>query len=66
MYMLTSWITRKININTSKIVPHVRSNYGKHTFKFAVTKTWEEIPTKIKTLTCIVATISSKMNMSEF
>ena len=31
-------------------VPCVRSNYGKHTFKFAITKTWEEIPTKIKTL----------------
>ena len=31
-------------------VPRVRSNYGKHTFKFAITKTWEEIPTKIKTL----------------
>ena len=31
-------------------VPCVRSNHGKHTFKFAITKTWEEIPTKIKTL----------------
>ena len=31
-------------------VPRVRSNYGKHTFRFAVTKTWDEIPTKIKTL----------------
>ena len=31
-------------------VPRVRSNYSKHTFKFAITKTWEEIPTKIKTL----------------
>ena len=31
-------------------VPHVKSNYGKHTFRFAITKTWEEIPTKIKTL----------------
>ena len=31
-------------------VPCVRSNYGKHTFRFAITKTWEEIPTKIKTL----------------
>ena len=31
-------------------VPRVRSNYGKHTFKFAITETWEEIPTKIKTL----------------
>ena len=29
---------------------HVRSNYGKHTFRFAITKTWEDIPTKIKTL----------------
>ena len=29
-------------------VPRVRSNYGKHAFKFAITKTWEEIPTKIK------------------
>ena len=28
-------------------VPRVRSNYVKHTFKFAITKTWEEIPTKI-------------------
>ena len=33
-------------------VPHVKSNYSKHTFKFAITKTWEEIPTKIKTLSC--------------
>ena len=31
-------------------VTRVRSNYGKHTFKFAITKTWEVIPTKIKTL----------------
>ena len=31
-------------------VPRIRSNYGKHTFKFAITKTWEVIPTKIKTL----------------
>ena len=31
-------------------VPRVRSNYGKHIFKFAVSKTWEEIPTRIKTL----------------
>ena len=31
-------------------VPRVRPNYGKHTFKFAITKTWEEILTKIKTL----------------
>ena len=31
-------------------VPRLRSNYGKHTFKFAINKTWEEIPTKIKTL----------------
>ena len=31
-------------------VPRVRSNYSKHTFKFAITKTLEEIPTKIKTL----------------
>ena len=23
---------------------------GKHTFKFAITKIWEEIPTNIKTL----------------
>ena len=30
--------------------PRVRSNYGKHTFKFAVTKIWEETPTNIKTL----------------
>lgn len=29
---------------------HVPSNYGKHTFRFAITKTWEGIPTKIKTL----------------
>ena len=29
-------------------VPHVRSNYGKHTFRFAITKTWEQIPTKKK------------------
>ena len=31
-------------------VPRGSSNYGKHTFKFATTKTWEEIPTKIETL----------------
>ena len=31
-------------------VPRVRSNYGKHTFRFAITKSWEKIPTKIKTL----------------
>ena len=31
-------------------VPQIRSNYGKPTFKFAITKTWEETPTKIKTL----------------
>ena len=31
-------------------VPQIRSNYGKPTFKFAITKTWEESPTKIKTL----------------
>ena len=45
-------------------VPRVRSNYDKHTFMFAITKTWEEImiPTKIKHL----ATISSKKNISEF
>ena len=29
-------------------VLRVRSNYGKDTFKFAITKTWEEIPTKDK------------------
>ena len=33
-------------------VPRVKSNYSKHTFKFAIIKTWEEIPTKIKTLSC--------------
>ena len=26
------------------------SNYGKHTFKFAITKIWEEILTNTKTL----------------
>ena len=31
-------------------VPGVKSNYSKHTFKFATTKIWEEIPTNIKTL----------------
>ena len=31
-------------------VPRVRSNYGKHTFKFPITKTWEETLTNIKTL----------------
>ena len=36
--------------NLNFYVTRVRSNYGKHTFKFAITKTWEEIPTKIKTL----------------
>ena len=40
------------NLNFHVHVPRVRSNYGKHTFRFAITKTWEEIkfPTKIKTL----------------
>ena len=28
-------------------VPCVRSNYGKHTFKFAITKTWEEKNTQL-------------------
>ena len=28
----------------------MRSNYGKHTFKFAITKILEEIPTSMKTL----------------
>ena len=37
------------NLNISH-VPHVRSNYGKCTFKFAITKTWEETLTNIKTL----------------
>ena len=31
-------------------VPRIRSNYGKHTFKFAITKILEEIPTSMKTL----------------
>ena len=31
-------------------VPRVKSNYGKHTFKFAITKIWEATPTNIKTL----------------
>ena len=31
-------------------VPRVRSNYGKHTFTFAITKIWEETPNNIKTL----------------
>ena len=31
-------------------VPRVRSNYGKHTFKFAIAKIWEEIPTNVETL----------------
>ena len=31
-------------------VPGARSNYGKHTFTFAITKIWEETPTNIKTL----------------
>ena len=37
------------NLNISH-VRHVRSNYGKRTFKFAITKTWEETLTNIKTL----------------
>ena len=37
-------------------VPRVRSNYGKHTFRFAMTKTWEQTPTKKKHL----ATTTSK------
>ena len=31
-------------------VPRARSNYSKHTFKFAITEMWGEIPTKIRTL----------------
>ena len=31
-------------------VPCVRLNCGKHTFKFAITKIWEETPTNIKTV----------------
>ena len=30
--------------------PSVRSNYGKDTFKFTITKIWEKVPTNIKTL----------------
>ena len=33
-------------------VPRVRSNYGKYAFRFTITKTWEAIPTKIKTPSC--------------
>ena len=33
-------------------VPHEGLNYGKYTFKFAITKIWEEIPANIKTLRC--------------
>ena len=33
-------------------VPHEQLNYGKYTFKFAITKIWEEIPANIKTLRC--------------
>ena len=44
-------------------VPHVRSNYSKHTFKCAITKTWEDIPTKIKKH---LATITSKKNTNKF
>ena len=36
--------------NLNSHVPHVRSNYGKHTFKFAITKTWEETLINIKIL----------------
>ena len=32
-------------------VPHIRSNYGKHAFKFAITITWEETLTNTKILT---------------
>ena len=31
-------------------LPRIRSNYFKHTFKFAITKILEEIPTSMKTL----------------
>lgn len=31
-------------------MPNVRAYYGKHTFKFAIAKIWEEIPTKMKSL----------------
>ena len=44
-----SYNTRYV-LNLILHVPCVRSNYGKYTFRFAITKTWEEIPTKIKTL----------------
>ena len=33
--------------------PRVRSNYGKDTFKFAITKIWEKIPTNMKTHTLL-------------
>ena len=42
--------TTRYASNLNFHVPRVRSNYGKHTFKFAITEIWEEIPTKIKTL----------------
>ena len=31
-------------------LPRIRSNNGKHTFKFAITRILEEIPTSMKTL----------------
>ena len=38
-----------------------RSNYGKHTFKFALTNIWEEFPTDKNT-----HTTNSKNNTNEF
>lgn len=44
----------QISLNSKIFMsPRVRSNYGKETFKFAVTKIWEKIPTNMKTLTLL-------------
>ena len=43
-------------------VPRIRSNYGKHTFKFVITKILEEIPTSMKTLSYY----QLKKNTNEF
>ena len=51
-YSLTQYIPDKPQLLIF-MSPRVRSNYGKETFKFAVTKIWEKIPTNMKTLTLL-------------
>ena len=42
--------------------PRVRTNFGKHTFKFAVSKIYEEIPASLKTFNLI--SLNSIVNFS--